>query len=547
MDKHKQEEKRENRERRREERTITRKISEKEGKQNIRTDEKTSAPEFIVNLKEETKEINEPELVERPHIKFLQKYRLYPRLIEEPPLQSKSERKEVITISESGSFSFSVPSVGPVIPLTESREVEITPLHKVHQTKLVVPSTGSEQIEQPRLIPLPLQEKKEIVEKKEVSFEEVPEPTGTGITVEEIPDFLDIMFTSDGGSIDSGEPTLILADESDDQYIEALRTICCRIFREKTRKGIPKAPIFTHLTDDFKKEITKWMKGENQVFTARLGKEDWEKFERQEDNHIQDRLSELPREQYGFIIFNNKIGRIGVVPYVHTLTLKPKITSLEKKIDVFSLVWGYVDIKRNELEGTSFDHIFEKARAKFKEKLQNIDEPYFSIVRRNKETPESDDLHFPLKLFVTKYLTEEIFGRKMKLTEADKIMDKIETESDFGEVTPDILVRSNGEKFANQVFEIETLFGQGRYPLEKIDETIEKYEEEAHVPRVVNIVLDNLTMLRHLQGLYKKLLIHQRLKESNKRKFELKFWALNIEKGTLVSLEKVIKDFTAKS
>lgn len=360
-------------------------------------------------------------------------------------------------------------------------------------------------------------------------------PTGEGeAEVEEPPEFFDLLFSIGGGRLDSRKPALICVNE-EDECIETLRTICVKIYREK-RGGIPEPSIFTHLSSDFKREITRWMSGDNKVFTARLSESDWSRFqEEKEYEHIFDRLSELPRGHFGFIIVNTKIIP-RLVPKVNSIHIKPKRLPTELKRKISSIVWGFVDTKG--IIG-SLDEVFESAREKFEQKLFSLREPYLSATRRSKGTKESDDLHFPMKLFVVKYLATELLEKEPKWSDIDKIVCKIITEEEWDECYPDISVKSG--KFENQVFEIETLFEQGDYPLEKVDETIEKYEGKKRLPSKVNVVLDNFTFLRHIKGLKEKLRIHKKLKEAGKRNFDLQFWTLDVEKGKLVNLDTMMK------
>lgn len=189
----------------------------------------------------------------------------------------------------------------------------------------------------------------------------------------------------------------------------------------------------------------------------------------------------------------------------------------------------------------NLDDIFDIARKRFFDNLQSIPEPYHTAVKRSKGLQESDDLHYPLKALVVKYLTEEMAGRKLNLGEIDEIEKRMDAEKELIGMTeiPDIFVKYNAEKFANEVFEIETLFGQGRFPLKKIDETIEKYKNSG--VRRVNVVLDNLTFLRHIKGLKRKQSIHQRSRETRGMAVDLQFWTLDMKSRRLVSIDDVIK------
>lgn len=89
-------------------------------------------------------------------------------------------------------------------------------------------------------------------------------------------------------------------------------------------------------------------------------------------------------------------------------------------------------------------------------------------------------------------------------------------------------------------FEIETLFKQGNFPLKKIDETIEKYERASNIHKV-NIVIDNMAFLMHINGLREKLKLHKELQEKGKRKFNLEFYTLGLQSESLAPLSEIVK------
>jgi len=98
-----------------------------------------------------------------------------------------------------------------------------------------------------------------------------------------------------------------------------------------------------------------------------------------------------------------------------------------------------------------------------------------------------------------------------KIEDIIKIKKFIKTEekhSDFNKkYQPDIYINGESEEFPNEVFEIETLFGEGINAMKKIDETIEKYEESSI--EKLNVVLENITLLFHLKEIKEKLKIHR--------------------------------------
>ena len=342
---------------------------------------------------------------------------------------------------------------------------------------------------------------------------------------EEVPDFFEVLFSGvRGGKIDSGEPKVICMKEiEDDSYIGALMTICTRIYREK-KGGNPKPIVLSHLTEDFKSEITKWLKAENKIFTVKLNDDDWKELNEDDWKHISDRMAELFAQGFGFIIFNKPILFFPECHQIDIINIEPTKLDLELKKNISSIIWGFVNLK--ESEESDFDHIFERARRKFTEKLMAFEEPYISVTKRHRE--EESELHYAIKLFLVKLL-----AKKMKLRSIDRIKDEIKVEEAYNGVYPDIYLKNSSE-----AYEVETLFGEGSHPIKKIDETIEKYEKRGDI-RKVNVVLDNLTLLRYIKALMKKKYLHKVLQKTGKRSFDLEFLTLDIENLGLININKV--------
>jgi len=381
---------------------------------------------------------------------------------------------------------------------------------------------------------------------------ELPPSSVPGIEDEEIPELFDLIFSvENGGKVDSDNPKVIILEETEeDAHIGILRTLCMRIYREKVG-GKPKPVIISDIKK-FMQEVERWMEAEDKIFSVKLTDQNLKVIEVEDKdfwNAVKDRIESLFSQRFGFIIFENRLNQKIPLPFfslhhfIDIIHLIPKKLSYEVKKEIASMSWGFVnldDLKEEDVPW--FDTIFEEARTRFENKLNEIGEPYLSATKRDKDS-ESDDLHYPIKLFLVKYLAKE-----MNLKHLDEIREKILTEKEItyreGEYKiayrPDIYVSSPGDKFNGQAFEVETLFGQGKYPLKKIDETIEKYEKASNVSKV-NIVIDNLTFLRHINGLRKKLKLHEELRKKGKRNFDLEFYTLDLQNEKLVPLQEVVK------
>lgn len=75
------------------------------------------------------------------------------------------------------------------------------------------------------------------------------------------------------------------------------------------------------------------------------------------------------------------------------------------------------------------------------------------------------------------------------------------------------------------------MFGQGDYPLNSQIRKIKK----------INIVMDNLTPLVHVEELKKKLDLHRNLQAKEGRKFDLEFYTLDLQNEKLITLQAVIE------
>jgi len=93
--------------------------------------------------------------------------------------------------------------------------------------------------------------------------------------------------------------------------------------------------------------------------------------------------------------------------------------------------------------------------------------------------------------------------------------------------------------------EVETLFGEGKYggePIAKIrDETVEKYRRPKIPIRELWIVLENITMLRHLRKLWALRDLCKRQHEEGSLSFEVKFFALDLKSEALFKMEELVK------
>lgn len=420
-------------------------------------------------------------------------------------------------------------------PAISSKRIE-RPILSMEQCKVMFPPMTAAQVNSHRLGIKPLQIGKIITEPLPVGTEVSPAPpvespvSSIDIgTDEEIPELLNLIFSITGGKIDSGKAKVLCVGElQGDSHCGALMTICARIYREK-KGGTPEPYQLTHLTDDFKNEIIKWMKAEDKIFLAELKEKDWKKLKESKNDwdYLLDRIKDLYIQNCGFIIFNKRINLEFPIEHhaIKILDIKPQKLDTKLKNSISSMIWGFVDL--DEL-GT-FDRVFESAKKKFEGQLEKDadEEPYFTATKEHDgESPE----HFEIKVFLVRCLTKVL---KLKNHE---IQNEIQVEVEHGGVIPDIWVPVRSE-----VYEVETLFGGGNHPLNKIKTTIGKYDELPEIKKI-NIVLDNLTFLRHIEGLSKMEHTYNTRKGwggENGRSVE--FHTLDLQKNALVPMDEVIE------
>jgi len=145
-------------------------------------------------------------------------------------------------------------------------------------------------------------ERKLPVERVEIERPQVGTPSLA--TEEEIPDFLQLTFGSEGGRIrGKGQKIILLKDFEDDSYVSFLETLCVRIYREK-EGGEPEAVKILRIDEMSKGEIEKWLKPSHKVFTINLehkddGRSPWLEID---EDRLRERLSETTLGKIGFAL-----------------------------------------------------------------------------------------------------------------------------------------------------------------------------------------------------------------------------------------------------
>jgi len=143
----------------------------------------------------------------------------------------------------------------------------------------------------------------EITKLKVKSVEEVKEKVATGeVEVppggeEEIPDFLEFSFGSEGGKIrGKGQKIILFKDIKGNSYINFLENVCLRVYRE-IKGEEPKAVKIEKIDDLNKREIERWLEAGGKIFTINLdeikkaGREELDEvMKRFDETHLMERL-----------------------------------------------------------------------------------------------------------------------------------------------------------------------------------------------------------------------------------------------------------------
>ncbi len=354
------------------------------------------------------------------------------------------------------------------------------------------------------------------------------------------------------------KPVLIYLKDHNDAFTGTLEELLKRFYRE-IKGGFPIAIKHTNFKTFINELINYRIDEENKILT--IDYQHSRELKKENKEQIRNWLEESYTRDLEYIIFKNLdlisdeyLPREHKIEIISLSSNNALLDDFEAKIRICPLLWGFIDISETELknhfdlnDNINFDDIFNFTLNKYEDYFQSIQvEPFIEITSRSRNNEESE-VHYNLKLFTVKFLLESLgLKNKEDLPEMRKF---VQVEHELGneaEIVPDIYIKNNAEKFPNEVFEIETLFGQGILPIKKIDETIKKYEGQPI--RRLNIVLENITLINHLHEIEGKLKNHDILKKQNhilkkhnQRNFELEFWGIDIANNRLIAFEEIKK------
>lgn len=328
---------------------------------------------------------------------------------------------------------------------------------------------------------------------------------------DELPDLLELLLGSNGADIQSDNPIIALVD--DDSLIGVVETLVKRRYRE-IEGGEPDLQKFD--TADRLTDEERWISADGRIFTAQMKDEEWEKLERneyQEDwqSIYGNRIDQLfSGQKFGAIIFNNS-----ELPDPETVSAPyhpPTTVEIEGRVnwkEIADIFWTNLD-SEDIGRRLTFSQVFDwngngVAQDHVKQVLNALDGKISSATKDDSASKR----HYQMKVFVVKWLVEQLWESESEFTSHDDIMnieyreieETIQTEKalrkgDEEWIRPDIM-------YGSQVFEAETFFGEagGSGVMKKLQKTIRKYEDIGSQVDTINIVLDNLTCLLHLKEL----------------------------------------------
>jgi len=380
-------------------------------------------------------------------------------------------------------------------------------------------------------------------------------------SVEEIPDFFELVFEGDGGKLRGGGSKVILfKDLENDSYIDFLEQVLFRVFREVYKRKLEGLRL--HVTDPlFKEKIEEQLDPSYKIITVNMENLDaivkdknilkftgWEKNGRNaitveiNAEKLVERLSEMYAKGPGYLILWTKTNEKyeALEDFLRNLgtMLKGRITIINLKAkklspDLVKLASGM--LLPEPLAPSTFDHLFNETLFKqdslFNQALEEIKREEDGLFKRaTNRWPDESDLHYSIKVFIVRYLVAKLRKEGVALKTVKDIEKYIQTETKLATgVVPDVYYIDEHE-----VYEVETLYDQGPEPDKKIDETIRKYLGEKMVKKI-NIVIDNFGFLLHLRDLAS-------IKRHYSQYLNIEFYTLDLKNKRLVSMDEFIKE-----
>lgn len=401
----------------------------------------------------------------------------------------------------------------------------------------------------------------------QVSTPSAGEPEGGGGLGEELPEFSELAFGVSSSELSSGKPTVVLYKELEDDYtLGSFEMLCLSIYRER-RGGSPRLCPIERLDEFNVQELERYVRASGSLIEVNLDAEpkkakDWFRG----DNLIEP-LKRCIAGDVGFIIFKTQsrelyehcrkvLGSLQLEikrPLKIVYVEPPQLTPSQKE-ELSRLAWGNFSPPDDEpskmridgrLVGRELlDDLFNKLMPErfegYFKKLKEESNGAYVIATKPHEGRESYE-HKRMKWFVVKVLTRRLIEEGILRPKDPKSPRKYEieqwvlTEEDtsgrLGDVVADVM-----DVHHNEVYEAETLFmedGEGKDVLEKLIYTINKYRGK---DVSINIVLEGLTLMRHIRGIRNVL-----LNVPPEDRGRVRLYTLDLQNERLMPYSEVVK------
>lgn len=327
----------------------------------------------------------------------------------------------------------------------------------------------------------------------------------------EWPDPLELLFGSGGTNLKSDNPVVVLVN--DDDLVGVVETVVKRLYREK-EGGEPELKRFNTANQIADEE--RWLSADSRIFSAELPDEEWKKIENKHQDEWrsiwQNRFDQLlSGQRFGAIVFNrSKIPSPKVTSLPHH---PPKLIELEGRIpwkDVANVFWSSnpEDAERERTFSQLFDQDANGVAQDRWTKILRAADGKFDHATESDEA--ASDGHYELKVFVVKWLAGQLWEADDEFLAHDdltniedyrEIEETIPTEqplqvTDGDPIRPDV-------RYGSKVFEVEMFFDEADRSgiTAKLQQTVRKYEDLERQIDTINIVVDHLTCLLHLEEL----------------------------------------------
>jgi hypothetical protein len=396
----------------------------------------------------------------------------------------------------------------------------------------------------------------------------------TGGTGEEVPTFQDIIYSGGGAATTADGTTIVLFNEAEDNsYVGSYLTLCRRIHRE-ANGGHPEFQPINELDEINKPEIEKWLDAEKKVIFIDLD----DRERRIDEAKLREKL-EATLGKFGFIVFKasdpdvvdeyrdtlDEIKLESPHPPLNMVEAAPRQPGFEVEQRMAELCWGNLDLVTGDIKIDEptieratgpgvFDDLFNRyAPTEFEDYLNDIKTDERGLFKRfttenrghikGKERDDADSgespLHYNIKVYIVRYLVQQLRDGGEDIDKLQDIEQWIETETEREGVIPDVFFSGQQQ----EAYEVETLFSGGQNPTNKIDRTINKYDKNGVDVDKIHIVIENFTFLRHLDEL-SNIQHHYAHRTNEEGELLIEFETLDFQNSGLLPLKTIIDKMT---